>query len=89
MKNIKNFKEFRALNESSEMSVKDHANRMMNILYGMDEKYEEDIAVSYNEKERQIKLVLDNVEEVSNISKCLTDLNYNISVKDLEITVNV
>ena len=89
MKNIKNFKEFRALNESSEMSVKDHANRMMNILYGMDEKYEEDIAVSYNEKERKIKLVLDNIEEVSNISKCLTDLNYNIEINNLEITINV
>jgi len=80
MSNIKRFKQFKEqINEhSEEMSVKDHVSKMMNILYGMDEKYAENPAVSYNEIERKIRIKLDTVEEADKIADYLESKDYHI-----------
>jgi flagellar motor switch protein FliG len=91
MSNIKRFKEFKnqQLNENveTETSLKDHVDRMVNILYGMDEKYEEQIAVSYNKKTGQIRLSLDSVEECENVKNYLIGQNYEARCEGTDVFV--
>lgn len=80
MGNIKKFKQFKnQLNENvdTEMDIRGHVAKIMRALYGMDEKYEEQISTSFNEKTNQIRLILDNAEEVSNIMIYLKREGYN------------
>lgn len=84
--NIKRFEEFKnkSVNENidQDLDIKGHVAKIMDALYGMDEKYEEEVAASYNEKTNEIKLVLDNEEEVSNISSYLNTEGYNLEEKE-------
>lgn len=75
--------------EEIEKYVKSATNRIMNALYGMDEKYEEDVAVSYNVNLMQVKLILENEEEVNNISKYLEDNYYRYTVNNLDIIIQL
>jgi PleD family two-component response regulator len=91
--NIKRFKEYKeALNENAntDMDIRGHVAKIMNALYGMDEKYEDQISTSFNEKEQQIKIVLDDAEETANILMYLDREGYNTEAKsDTEILIQL
>lgn len=80
MSNLKRFKTFKnGLNENvnTDMDIRGHVAKIMRALYGMDEKYEEQISTVFNEKTNQIRLVLDDAEEVSNVMIYLEREGYN------------
>jgi len=92
MNNLKRFKTFRLMNENVEndMDIKDHVSKIMNALYGMDEKYEDQVSTSYNEKAQEIKIKLDDFNEVSNVLDYLRGENYNASaLSDDEILITL
>jgi len=100
MNNIKRFGEFKtSLNENLEDNIESNGNdntsakevtgRIMNALYGMDDKYETDVAASYNEADKSVKLVLDSEEEIAKIMMYLTQNDYNATENGLEILISL
>lgn len=92
MSNVKRFEEFRKLNENQELNldIRGHVKKIMNALYGMDEKYEDQVSTSFNEKTQEIKLSLDNEIEVENILSYLSNEGYTAeSIGSNEILIKL